>query len=335
VVISPIVVNDNVIDVVAAPGAGEGAPVKLQIRPETVYAQFQNHATTGKAGTKPQIDYDDGELRPDGTRTIIVTGSLPVGRPPAMYPYAVAEPSRFAAVALTEALRKRYIEVAHTDPGPAVDFQRLTANYNDAHLLAEHVSPPLAEEVKVTLKVSQNLHASMMPFTLGAILAHATKNIDQAGFDREHAFLEKAGLDLSGAAQSDGAGGRAFFSPDFMVHYLTYMATRPNFPVFHRALPVLGRDGTLVKIQTTSPAAGHVFAKTGTDVAYDALNKKLMVLGKGLAGYIDTPRGQHLVFAVYLNMVEVSPDNPDAINEIAGEALGKIAAAAYDSVPDE
>ena len=209
-VISPIVVNDNVIDVLASPGATEGAPVKLQIRPETAYLQFENQATTGKAGVKPEITYDDGTLRPDGTRTVTVTGTLPLGRPAAMYSYAVPEPSRFAAVALTEALRKRNIQIAHIDPAPEVDFKRLAANYNAAHLLAEHVSPPLAEEVKVTLKVSQNLHASMTPFTLGAILGHATKDIDQAGFDREHSFLERAGLDLSGAAQSDGAGGNAY-----------------------------------------------------------------------------------------------------------------------------
>jgi len=331
VVISPIVVNDNVIDVIAGPGATEGAPVKLQIRPETAYVKFVNLATMGKAGAKPEISFDDGALRPDGMRTVTVTGTLPLGRPPAMYSHAVPDPSRFAAVALTEALRKRNIEIAHMDPPPAVDFKRLAANYDAAHLLAEHISPPLAEEIKVTLKVSQNLHASMTPYTLGAIIAHATKDFDQACFDREHAFLEKAGLDLTGAAQGDGAGGNAYFTPDFMVHYLTYMATRPDFPVFRHALPVLGRDGTLAKIQTDSPAAGHVFAKTGTDGAYDALNKKMMVTGKGLAGYIDTAAGQHLVFAAYLNFVEVPPDNPEAIQEIAGQALGKIAAAAYDS----
>jgi D-alanyl-D-alanine carboxypeptidase/D-alanyl-D-alanine-endopeptidase (penicillin-binding protein 4) len=331
VVISPIVVNDNVIDVLASPGAAEGAPVKLQIRPETAYAQFVNHATTGKPGTKPEINYDDGALRPDGTRTVTVTGNLPLGRPSAMYPYAVPEPARFASVVLTEALRKRNIAVVHLDPAPAVDFKRLSPSYDAAHLLAEHVSPPLAEEIKVTLKVSQNLHASMTPYTLGAVLAHATKEIDQAGFDREHAFLEKAGLDLSGAAQGDGAGGASYFTPDFIVHYLTLMSTLPDFPVFRRALPVLGRDGTLAPIQVNSPAAGHVFAKTGTYDTYDALNKKLMILGKGLAGYIDTAAGQHLVFAVYVNMVEVSGDDPDAAQEVAGQALGKIAAAAYES----
>ena len=331
VVISPIVVNDNVIDVVASPGGAEGAPVNLRIRPETAYLRFVNRATTGKAGSKAEINYDGGTLQPDGTRTVMVTGNLPLGRAPAMYSYAVPEPARFAAVALTEALRKRNVAVDHINPSASTNFKTLAGNYDDAHLLAEHVSPPLAEEVKVTLKVSQNLHASMTPYLLGAVLAHATKQLDQAGFDLERGFLEKAGLDLSGAAQSDGAGGDAFFTPDFMVHYLTYMSTQASFPVFRRALPVLGHDGTLAKIQTGSPAAGHVFAKTGTDGAYDALNKKAMVTGKGLAGYIDTASGQHLVFAAYINMVEVPPDNPDIIQEIAGQALGKIAGAAYDA----
>ncbi len=335
VVISPIVVNDNVIDVVASPGAKEGDPVKLQIRPETSYAQFDNHATTGKVGTKAEIDYDDGALRPNGTRTITVTGTLPVGRAPAMYAYAVPEPSRFAAVVLTEALRKRKVQILHFNPpAAAIDFKRLAPEYDATHLLGEHVSPPLAAEIRVTLKVSQNLHASMTPYLLGAILAHANQGIDQAGFDREHAFLENARLDLSGAAQGDGAGGDAFFTPDFMVHYLTFMSKQTNFAVFRRALPILGRDGTLAKIQTDSPAAGHVFAKTGTLVEYDALNKKFMVGGKGLAGFINTAAGRHLVFAAYLNMVDVPSDNPDAIQEIAGQALGEIAAAAYDSAPD-
>ena len=86
-----------------------------------------------------------------------------------------------------------------------------------------------------------------------------------------------------------------------------------------------------MKIQVNSPAAGHVHAKTGTYGLYDALNKKLMVTGKGLAGYMDTASGQHLVLALYVNMVSVPLDDPDATQKIAGEALGEIAAAAYDA----
>jgi D-alanyl-D-alanine carboxypeptidase len=93
-------------------------------------------------------------------------------------------------------------------------------------------------------------------------------------------------------------------------------------------LPVLGRDGTLVDIQKQSPAAGHIFAKTGTYDANDLLNRNDMVTGKGLAGYMTTRDGRHLAFAIYANHISVS-DSDDSIEEIVGQALGEIAAAAW------
>src|SRR5438552_3205010 len=96
-------------------------------------------------------------------------------------------------------------------------------------------------------------------------------------------------------------------------------------------MPILGRDGTLAHIQVNSPAAGHVHAKTGTYAVQDALNKKIVVTGKGVAGYIDTASGQHLAFAAYANMVSVPSDDPEATQKIVGEALGEIAGVAYDA----
>src|ERR1700730_17064878 len=57
IVISPMVLNDNVIDVVATPGATEGSPVTLKISPQTAYVTFVNQATTGKAGSKTSLEY--------------------------------------------------------------------------------------------------------------------------------------------------------------------------------------------------------------------------------------------------------------------------------------
>jgi PBP4 family serine-type D-alanyl-D-alanine carboxypeptidase len=331
VVVSPIMVNDNVIDVIVSPGATENSPVQLKIAPKTAYVTVINEATTGKAGSKPTVDYGDDKLSPDGSRTVTLAGSFPADGKPTMASFAVPEPSRFAATVLMEALKEQGISATLAAPTDQLDFKALAKNYTAENMVAEHISPPLKEEVKITLKVSQNAHASSMPYLLGALVAHRVTDIDQAGFDVEHDFLTKAGLDLSGAAQSDGAGGNAYFSPDFMVHYLAYMSKQKNYEDFYRGLPILGKDGTLVKIQVNSPAAGHVHAKTGTYALYDALNKKMMVTGKGLAGYMDTANGEHLILALYVNMVSVSLDDPDATQKIAGEALGEIAAAAYDA----
>ncbi len=331
VIVSPIVVNDNVVDVVVSPGATKNSPVQFKIAPQTAYVSILNKATTGEVGSKSSISYSDEKLNPDGTRSVTVTGSVPLDGKPAMASYAVPEPSRFAATVLMEALKALGISSALPAPTDQIDFKALAKNYTAENIIAEHVSPPLKEDVKITLKVSQNMHASAMPFLLGALAAHKDTDIDQAGFDTEHEFLTKAGLDLSGAAQSDGAGGNAYFSPDFMTRYLLFMSKQKDYDDFYRGMPILGKDGTLVKIQVHSPAAGHVHAKTGTYGLYDALNKKLMVTGKGLAGYMDTASGQHLILALYVNMVSVPLSDPEATQKIAGEALGEIAAAAYDA----
>jgi D-alanyl-D-alanine carboxypeptidase/D-alanyl-D-alanine-endopeptidase (penicillin-binding protein 4) len=333
VTLSAISVNDNVIDIIVTPAEKAGAPASISISPAVPYLKFENKIATGNAGSDVDIDdHNDthAETPSDGTQVIELTGSIPLGSKPFLNPYAMKDPVRFAEALFTQTLVDKGIAVEPV-AGAAADFAAIKVNYTTQNRVAEHISPPLSEEVKVTLKVSQNLHASMTPYILGSVLGHQAMQADHKGFDLEHDFLQKAGLDLSGASQADGAGGAesAFFTPDFIVHYLAYMSRQSDFALFHKALPILGRDGTLAKIQSDDPAAGHVFAKTGTFGAEDLLNKNLMLVGKGLAGYTTTASGQHLAFALYLNHVSV-PTDPNAADRIAGQALGAIAAAAYD-----
>jgi dihydroorotase/N-acyl-D-amino-acid deacylase len=330
-VISPICVNDNIIDLTVSAGPAEGAPVGISISPATGYAKFVNQAVTGPANSKPNIQPPNETANPDGSYTVVVGGTFPLGTSPILYSYDVPVPSRFAQVAFAEALREKGIAITVPPPTEKMDLSAGSTAYTGENVVAEHISPPLSEDVRVTLKVSQNLHASMTPFILGEALAHKTKDADQAGFDLEREFLTKAGLDLTGASQGDGAGGAqsAYFTPDFMVHYLAFMSRQKDFSIFENSLPILGRDGTLWNIQVNSPAAGHVFAKTGTFDAFDNLNRKLMLTGKGLAGYTTTAEGRHLAFAIYVNRVSLPSDDPDAPQKIAGQAMGEIANAIY------
>ncbi len=330
VVISPIVVNDNVVDVYVAPGKTPGDSVVLQISPETPYVRFVNRATTSVADSAPNINWASDSTAPDGSHVVVVTGTVPAGKQRILFTWPVDEPTRFAEVAFAQALGAEGVRARAIEATRHLDIASLARRYTDSMVVAEHVSPPLSEEVKVTLKVSQNLHASMGPFLLGALLAH--DGSAKAGFAEERRFLKQAGLDLSGASQSDGAGGSAHFTPDFMVHFLAYMAAQKDFSLYYAALPVLGRDGTLWNIQVGSPAAGHVHAKTGTYERDDLLNDLMMVDGKGLAGYMTTVDGRRLAFAVYANNVAAGTD-PDAITRGVGQALGEIAVAAYSVKP--
>jgi PBP4 family serine-type D-alanyl-D-alanine carboxypeptidase len=331
VVMSSIMVNDNVIDIVAKPGIKVGDPLFLSISPPTAYAHFINHATTTAAGTPPTFNDPEFASNVDGSVNITLSGSLPLGIEPQTVSVGVPSPTIFAQWVLRECLYAEGIELKSPLITIQPDFAPLLRFYTLENQVAEHVSLPLAEEVKVTLKVSQNLHAGMGPYLLGAIAGKDIANPLKKGFELERAFLTEATLDLTGASQGDGAGGdwADLFSPEFMCHYLAYWTTRPDYDVFFHALPILGKDGTLAKIQPQNPGAGHVFAKTGTYGSDDHLNNKMMLNGKGLAGYVITKSGRKLAFAAYVNHVSL-PADPDSAQKVAGQALGEIAASAYD-----
>ncbi|MGA2962402.1 MAG: D-alanyl-D-alanine carboxypeptidase/D-alanyl-D-alanine-endopeptidase [Candidatus Korobacteraceae bacterium] len=325
--ISPIMVNDNMVDVTVYGGAKQGDQTGEVMAPLVPYLRVFNKTTTGKAGSNAELRFTAETLNPDGSYTVSIEGSVPAGEQ-ALAAYKVKSPRRFAESAFWTALQSVGVQVPAPSYGPRRDFKLLASWYTSENLVAEHISPPFAGEVKVTLKTSQDLHASATPYLLGALLANKPDTALQAGFDLERKFLAGAGLDLRSASQGDGEGGPgAAFTPDFMVRYLAYMAKQHYAESFIDALPVMGRDGTLEAMQRNSPAAGHVRAKTGTYVYFDGLNRSLLLQGKGLVGYIETRRGHKLAFAIYVNQVHLA--NIDEV-EAVGDLLGQIANAAYE-----
>jgi D-alanyl-D-alanine carboxypeptidase len=251
----------------------------------------------------------------------------------------VKDPVRYATEAFRQALRFAHIELQEPqedakapEQGSGAEKEAPTSE-GKRRMLAEHISPPFGEEVKLTLKVSQNLHAATTPYLLGAILNHASDDAFLKGMALERRFLADAGLDPQEVSQLDGEGGMgSAFSPDFMVRYLSYMARQSVAKTFFNALPVLGRDGTLAEMLQDSPAAGHVHAKTGSYVVANSLTGGVMLLGKGLAGYIDARNGHRLVFAAYVNMVPLR--DMSQVAEV-GQMLTEMAAAAYQQAAAE
>ncbi|WP_404713943.1 D-alanyl-D-alanine carboxypeptidase/D-alanyl-D-alanine-endopeptidase [Sphingomonas sp. MMS24-J13] len=331
VVRSPVVVNDNVVDLVVSPGA-ENGPAILKPSLAIPYLRFVNLVTTGGKGSDTAFSRRETSL-PDGTIEITLSGHIPSDKGSYVYPYPVASPSRFAAALFAARLADHGVSVV-VPGGPKPAGDAFKSSYAPTNKLAEWVSAPLREDVKVTLQTSQNLHASTMPFVWGGILAPGAGPADYRGFALERAMLKKAGVDASGIVQANGEGS-ALFSPDFIARFLAFMAGRPTYQLYHDSLPVLGRRGTLKDILPDSPAAGHVFAKTGTHMGINPLADGLIVNAKALAGYTTTPSGENVAIAIYLNNVPIdaSTSDPDAAREaiarVTGDTLGRIAAAAH------
>ena len=317
VIVSPIVVNDNIVDVTVTPGARPGDRATIAVSPQTPYVTFVNKAATGAARSERTISIPDDQADAAGMRTVTIAGSIPAGSPSILYAYDVPSPARFAEVALTSALQAHGVAVQNAGSASPVPVASEVA----ANVIATHVSPPLSQDVKVTLKVSDNLHASIMPYLW------SPKHTLRAGFDLERAFMQRAGLDTTQIVQSDGLGGFAFIQPQYMVRYLAYLRAQPYFRTFYSALPILGVDGTLFNIANNSPAKGKVHAKTGTWSGGDALNQRTLVSGKGLAGYMTTKAGRNLAFCFYINNLAVR-HGQDA-SRVAGQINGALATATY------
>jgi D-alanyl-D-alanine carboxypeptidase/D-alanyl-D-alanine-endopeptidase (penicillin-binding protein 4) len=330
-VISPVILNDNIIDIAVTPGSAPGAPAVIAVSPTTSYLTVVNKAVTGSTSSANTIDESADVANPNQTHTLTITGSVPAGAKTSWTPYGVPLPDQYLRFALTDALRARGVTIMNgvdaQSGGSSFAVYSAADRFADEDLVADHLSLPLAQDVRITLKVSQNLHAATMPYLLGALVAGAHTDSDRAGFGVERAWLAQAGLDLGGTSQSDGEGGSAYFSPDFMVHLLAYERRQPEFWAFHAGLPVLGRDGTLADIARSTSAAGHVAAKTGTWEEEDYLNRRWMVTAKGLAGYFTSRSGKHIAFAVYLN--DLTVPTADDVTNIAGQTCGLVAALGY------
>jgi D-alanyl-D-alanine carboxypeptidase/D-alanyl-D-alanine-endopeptidase (penicillin-binding protein 4) len=329
--VTPIVVNDNVVDVLVTPGAKAGDPARVRIVPETDFVTMDARVeTTGEGPTSV-------EVHALGHRRFAIRGRLPSGHKPVLRTYEVEEPAAFARSLFIQTLRNRGVHVGASPLGDN-SLAALPSRAEVAALptVAEYISPPLREYLKVILKVSQNLHASTLPLLVAS--NHGETTLER-GLRREGEILAKLGVDPTAISFGGGAGGSRsdMVTPRATVALLRAMAARPDFAAFDAALPVLGRDGTLAKVVAPeSPARGHARAKTGTYWVDNALIGRPVLVSKALAGYLETESGKKLTFAFFLNNVPmdaIGGQLPEA-SAAAGRLLGKLCEVFYLDTPE-
>jgi len=322
--ISPIVVNDNVIDVLTSPGAQPGQPARVLVQPQTNYAHVESTVTTVDSSKPTQISVEQVD-----PHHYVVRGTIAVTSPPRLKIAVIEDPSAFARVLLIERLAAHDVLVnddgeAPTTTGPLPAW----ASYESLPVVAKHVSPPLHEELKVILKVSHNLGASLLPLWIGQKQGHSTVAL---GVHDEGEALQEIGVNTEAISFAGGAGGTRsdMVTPQSVLELLHGVRKQEFFPFYHDALPILGVDGTLADaIEPSSPARGKIYAKTGTHVAENIMSGGYLVVSKAIAGYMVTSRGRQLVFAVFLNNVRVKEFSEI---EQQGRVLGEIAEMIYKS----
>ena len=299
--VSAIAFNDNTVSVIIAPGRRVGDPAILQTEPAAAMGTFAADITTGPPDTLP----DFAVVRQSGANFILLRGAIGLGRTPTRLEIAMAAPAETAAASLKQLLEARGVRVMgtaraqHSPPPysnaagepilPPPPSQPAAAEPNPA-VLAEHISEPLLESIRLTNKMSHNLHAELLLRAVGREKLGVGSTA--AGLKVEREFLPSAGVADGDIFLTDGSGlGRDnLVTPRAMVTLLRYAAHQPWGKDFLSTLPISGADGTLEGRMANSAASGLIEAKTG-EIEHD----------RALSGYATTLRGESLIFSIFYN----------------------------------
>jgi serine-type D-Ala-D-Ala carboxypeptidase/endopeptidase (penicillin-binding protein 4) len=179
-------------------------------------------------------------------------------------------------------------------PGPAstaASTSAPAAGHSPApQVLAEHISLPLIEDVKVINKISQNLHAEMALRLVGKLSGEGASF--EGGAAAVKKFLVQAGVKSDEFVSLDGSGlsRRDLVTPSAAVQLLMYASKQPWGPAYENSLPVSGVDGSLSERFVNTAAGGLVHAKTGSLSHVNALS-----------GYGQTLQGKKFAFSIFCN----------------------------------
>jgi serine-type D-Ala-D-Ala carboxypeptidase/endopeptidase (penicillin-binding protein 4) len=330
--VSALTINDNQIRVTVTPGASAGEPATVAIDPVVPqYYTLDVAVTTGekKSGSHIQME------RAMGSKVLRVYGSIALDAKPDEEEVAIHDPAEYAAMALKAMLEARGIVVSGvarprhrilTDPDGFLTQMKRSGQEQavvsgelqgggcpmapspdtSERVLAQHSSVPLAEDVTVTNKVSQNLHAELLLHHLGRRSCGKGSTVDGARLVR--AFLEHAGVGKDDFVFFDGSGlsGHDLVAPRATARLLQYASTQPWFADWRASLPVGGIDGSLLGRFTKPPLQGNVFAKTGT-----------LGEARALSGYVEGASGRTVIFSIMAgNHLPQTSNDREAMDKI-------------------
>jgi len=291
--ISALTLDDNELVLRVTPTTA-GRPPVLDALP---YYRIDNRAQTVATG-ETDLSFDrlpfSNELR--------LTGTIVAGAEPQRIRLGIDDPAHHAAWRLRALLEARGVRVTgsvrahHRLAGPATIVTPPARQ--ERELLLRLAPPPLAEDLRIINKVSQNLHAELLLRRLGRQSGNGTI---ADGLEVVRAMLARAGLRRTDYDFSDGSGMSTYnrISPRGMVTLLRWAAGQPWGAAWRATFPIAGVDGTLARRFRGTMLEGRLFAKTGSLNATSALS-----------GYLIARSGRTLIFSFYANDV---PDGASAV----------------------
>src|SRR6266403_3498269 len=281
--VSAIVVSDNPVTLTLTAGESAGAPVQAVIAPSTPDFIVQNDIVTSAAEVKPALTL----TREPNSKIVVIRGTMPAHSAPRKLVLAIHDPAEHAEAMLTRVLVERGVKVSGVSRSVHVAEPVGAA---PRAVLAEHVSVPLGDSVKLVNKISQNLHTEMLLRAAARNTAVWNTPEDLMKFPAD--FYAAAGIAPGDVMQTDGSGlsRHDLVTPRAIVALLKYAQDQPWFAQYYASLPVAGVDGTLETVMKNTASAGHIHAKTGS-----------VEHVRARSGFAETPGGRKLIFSFLSN----------------------------------
>jgi serine-type D-Ala-D-Ala carboxypeptidase/endopeptidase (penicillin-binding protein 4) len=305
--VSALSFNDNTVELTLTADPANPNATVAEWSPNIEYYTLDNTMTPAAKGetAHPGLDRRPGNL------LVRAFGTAPAEG--AHMGLAIDDPAAFTAIALKEALRGRGITMtgnatsAHRSsivtnefvaerampikppPGRAT-LDAVVAPLEGRRVVATRVSVPVARDITVINKVSQNLHAELLLRLLGKV--HGTEGSFAEGARVVRQFMTGIGVDDNDFFLYDGSGMSMDdrIAPRAYTKLLTYAARQPWGTAWRDTLPIGGVDGTLSGRFKNAPLKGRLWAKTGS------MNET-----NTLAGYLTTATGKTLAFSIMVN----------------------------------
>ncbi len=232
-------------------------------------------------------------------RRVVLFGQIAAGEPADTIALGIDDPAHYAAWRLAALLKERGVKVKgevrsrYKDEDPFLPIVIVPnpcpkKGCEPPLVLARLTPPPLAEDIKIINKVSQNLHADL----LGRRLGGANSDGLDGGLRTIETMLNKAGVPRAAYDFSDGSGMSTYnrIAPRGTVMFLRWVKAQSWGAAWRASLPVGGIDGTIARRFKGTSLEGRIFAKTG------GLNATA-----ALSGYMIGKSGRELTFSILAN----------------------------------
>ncbi|WP_445300127.1 D-alanyl-D-alanine carboxypeptidase/D-alanyl-D-alanine endopeptidase [Microcoleus sp. D3_18_C4] len=287
--INSLIFNQNAIDLLLSPQA-LGQPLKVTFAEPKLANQWQVQNNTV---TVAQNESEFIEVGREFDRPIIrLGGQLKVGGEPESAYVAVVNPANNFLQYFQQALAAEGI--------PVKQALVASASRNLNQELATVESPPLAELVRETNRVSNNLYAEVLLRLLGKVtdkMPVPQEDTGESGLKELKAVLTQLGVNPNSYILADGSGlsRHNLITPEALVETLRLMANSPAASIYRQSLSIAGESGTLKNRFNITPNRVILQAKTGTMSGVSALS-----------GYIEVPNYEPLVFSIIVNQSDLS-----------------------------